>query len=269
MSGAMLTFFMYYYVTEARKAYQLLAEQQIISINSSKLAALGEMAGGIAHEINNPLAIISGYMQQLRKILSDFPHMAEKTEKQLSKIESMVTRISRIVLGLRSFARDGSADPVERFSLQSLVEESLILAETKLKTMGVSLKQIMPSEVIWLDGQKVQLSQVLVNLINNAFDAIEPNQEKWISIQAQIIGQRLELSVTDSGHGIPLKVQEKLMQPFYTTKPLGKGTGLGLSISKGIVERHKGRFYYDSKCQNTRFVLDLPIAATSRSSVAA
>jgi C4-dicarboxylate-specific signal transduction histidine kinase len=195
--------------------------------------------------------------------------MAEKTEKQLSKIESMVTRISRIVLGLRSFARDGSADPVERFSLQSLVEESLILAETKLKTMGVSLKQIMPSEVIWLDGQKVQLSQVLVNLINNSFDAIEPNQEKWISIQAQIIGQRLELSVTDSGHGIPLKVQEKLMQPFYTTKPLGKGTGLGLSISKGIVERHKGRFYYDSKCQNTRFVLDLPIAATSRSSVAA
>lgn len=258
LSGLMTTFFMGYYVVRTKTAYDLLAEQQSRAMNSSRLAALGEMAGGIAHEINNPLAIISGYVQQINRQLEDSPEALQKIEKQTIKIENMVQRISKIINGLRSFSRDGSRDPIESFSLQGLIDDSMSLAEAKLKSNGVTMKVLLPNEFIHIRGQKVQLSQVLINLINNAFDAIEHNKEKWILIQAKTIGNKIELSVTDSGLGVPMAVREKLMQPFFTTKPVGKGTGLGLPISKGIVERHQGHFYYDENSKNTRFVIELP-----------
>lgn len=264
LAGSMLTFFMAFYVLAARKAYDLLAEQQVSALNSSKMAALGEMAGSIAHEINNPLAVISGYTQQIRRQVSDFPQVAEKIEKQVTKIDAMVLRISKIILGLRSFARDGSHDPMEPVSLSTLIEDTIPLAETKIKSKGVSLSVHLPPNPIMVSIQRIQMSQVLVNLLNNALDAVESLPEKWIRIEATSRGELVEISVTDSGTGIPSAVREKLMQPFFTTKAHGRGTGLGLSISRGIVEKHGGEFFYDVDSSNTRFVIRLALQNVSK-----
>ena len=107
--------------------------------------------------------------------------------------------------------------------------------------------------------QKVQLSQVLMNLLNNSFDAIVDDEYKWIKIQSHQHGDRIGVSVTDSGNGIPGDIADQIFDPFYTTKGVGKGTGLGLSISAGILSNHGGRLYYDQCSPNTRFVMEFPL----------
>jgi signal transduction histidine kinase len=107
-------------------------------------------------------------------------------------------------------------------------------------------------------GNSIQISQVILNLLNNAFDAIQDATDKWIKIQTYIEHGQVQIRVTDCGHGISNEVAKKIMQPFFTTKPIGKGTGLGLSISKGIVEAHQGKLTIDTESKNTCFVITLP-----------
>lgn len=122
--------------------------------------------------------------------------------------------------------------------------------------MKLDLKDI---EGLKIEGRPAQLSQVILNLISNAVDAIMHQPEKWVELKITLQNEMIIFSVTDSGNGIPKEVAEKIMQPFFTTKEIGKGTGLGLSISKGIVEDHQGKFYYDENCKNTRFCVEIPI----------
>jgi C4-dicarboxylate-specific signal transduction histidine kinase len=113
------------------------------------------------------------------------------------------------------------------------------------------------------DGQvncrPTQLSQVLLNLLSNAFDAVSALSEKWVRLTVTQEEQKLIIKVIDSGNGIPSDIAEKIMQPFFTTKVIGKGTGLGLSISRGIIESHEGALFYDPSEKNTTFVIELPI----------
>lgn len=109
-----------------------------------------------------------------------------------------------------------------------------------------------------LNCRGVQISQVLLNLLNNAFDAIELLPEKWIKLDAMKMEDTIVIHVTDSGHGIPEEEREKIFQPFYTTKPIGKGTGLGLSLSRKIVQDHKGTLTLDTNSAHTRFVIKIP-----------
>jgi C4-dicarboxylate-specific signal transduction histidine kinase len=102
------------------------------------------------------------------------------------------------------------------------------------------------------------VSQVLLNLLNNAFDAVEMASEKWVVITFEVDSDKVSLAIVDSGSGISSGAQAKLFQPFFTTKPVGKGTGLGLSISKGIIESHQGQLSFDKTCVNTKFVITLP-----------
>ncbi len=109
--------------------------------------------------------------------------------------------------------------------------------------------------------RETQISQVILNLLNNAFDATQEFEQRWIKIAAEVTpNSMVQISVTDSGKGIAKEHQDKIMLPFFTTKALGKGTGLGLSISLGIMEANKGKIYLDKTCTNTRFILELPIS---------
>ncbi len=112
-------------------------------------------------------------------------------------------------------------------------------------------------------ARPTQISQVLLNLLNNSFDAIEERAEKWIRVRFEINSNKkiLIIKVTDSGDGIPNEIVHKMMNPFFTTKDIGKGTGLGLSISKGIIEEHGGHLIYNAQSKNTEFVVELPILA--------
>ncbi len=227
--------------------------------NASKLSSLGEMAGGIAHEINNPLMVITGKAGTLRRRLEQNRLEKEFGIQELTKIEATVARIGKIIQGLRSFARNSEQDPPAAIDLCAVVNETLELCRERFKASAVDLQVDLQQSIVVL-GRAAQLSQVLMNLLNNGFDAIQLLPEKWIRLKAEDLEDRVRITVTDSGKGIPVNIIDKIMQPFFTTKEVGKGTGLGLSISKGIIESHKGTFAYQLAGGHTQFVITLPKA---------
>lgn len=234
-------------------------EQRQNLFASSKLSALGEMSAGIAHEINNPLAIISGKLQQIKSMTRRENLDPPTVLKHVEAAEKTVERISKIITGLRRFSRDCGHDQFETATLRTILEDTLSLCEARFKNHDVKLR-FPPLETteIALECRSTQISQVLLNLLNNAFDAIAECPDRWINVDFKDAGNSIEVSVTDCGHGIPLEIQEKIMQPFFTTKEIGKGTGLGLSISTGIAKSHGGELKLDRASQNTRFILKLP-----------
>lgn len=225
--------------------------------NSAQLSALGEMAGGVAHEINNPLTIILGYTEKIERLLAKEPIVPTEIQITNVKIQAAVFRIAKIVTGLKKISRDGANDELEDVELNRLIEEVVGICAEKFKLNGIDL-QIGQISNIQILGRQVQLSQVILNLLNNAFDAVETFKEKWVRIEVSEDQDFSYISITDCGKGIPLELQEKILRPFFTTKPIGKGTGLGLSISASIIKEHGGELKIDSHCLNTRFVMSLP-----------
>jgi PAS domain S-box-containing protein len=251
-------------VTDVTELKRLENERQRLSakmIESSKLSTLGEMAGGVAHEINTPLAIINTKISLLLNAYLTGATVDSNLITQLQKIKLTSERIEKIVKGLRQFSRNSETDPFEPVTVLAVVEATLDLCQERLVQSQIVLDKNIDA-AIQVSGKFTELSQVLMNLIGNSIDAIVSRPEKWIKIDCFQEADRCILQVSDSGNGIPDKIVEKIMNPFFSTKEIGKGTGLGLSISSGIISAHGGKFWYDKKSQNTRFVIDLPILQT-------
>ena len=238
--------------------YHDLERSQTANIYSSKMAALGEMASGVAHEINNPLAVIHLRAQLLKAQLESKTIDFSQAEQSLDSIEGTVTRINRIVKGLLAFARKSDGTPFKPVPLRQIIENTLDLCHEKLKNEGIDLRIQEISIGLEIECRSVEISQILLNLINNACDATADQAERWIAIQVNDQGKDIKISVTDSNKGIPTEIREKMFQPFFTTKEVGKGTGLGLSLSKGIAESHQGFLRLDEDSVNTRFVFTIP-----------
>lgn len=231
-------------------------------IAASKMSSLGEMASGIAHEINNPLAIIRGKAAQVRNALSYSDYCEVGTLADIDKIEATVDRIAKIVRGLQAFSRNAEKDPLSRVNLSKAVSETLDLCQERLKISGVDLR-VTTDEKLEICGRSVQICQILMNILSNAVDALEGQREKWIEIKVEGDLRSARICVTDSGPGISEAIAAKMWQPFYTTKEIGKGTGLGLSISKGLIEDHGGSLILDRSRPNTCFVLEFPLPAAT------
>ncbi|MGE0762346.1 MAG: DAHL domain-containing protein [Bdellovibrionales bacterium] len=246
--------------SELQSVQQTVLEQQQALISSAKMSALGEMAGGVAHEINTPLAIISMRIEQIEECVQENDFSAMDVLETLGVVRRTAERIAKIVNGLRFFARDGRRAAPQDTSVDSIIEETLSLCQERFSNHGVQLEypQHKSLESLRIHCRSVEISQVLLNLLNNAYDAIQPLPQKWIRIDVEDLDEYVQISVTDSGSGIPMEIRDKLTQPFFTTKELGKGTGLGLSISRGIVESHHGHFYLDTQSPHTRFVAQVP-----------
>lgn len=232
-------------------------QQQGELIHASNLKALGEMAGGIAHEINNPLQTLSLQSKTLKTSFGGLESVPSDVAEQLEKVDNTIYRIAKLIKGLRDLTRDVSNDPMGYFLVKELLEDVMNVSSERLKNLGIKLNVEGDTELA-VNGHVVQISQVLINLLNNSIDAVGPLDKKWITIQIKEISKGVRVEVTDSGPGIPKAIAEKLMLPFFTTKGPGKGTGLGLSISKSIIERNGGRFFLDTKAAHTKFVIELP-----------
>jgi PAS domain S-box-containing protein len=234
------------------------AQTQKIAI-AAKMSALGEMAGGMAHEINNPMGIIHARASDLIEVASESDTVSSLTVVEtMEKIRNTASRVTKITMGLRKFARETRGDPATATGVREILEETLPFCMERLKQNSVELRVMPVEKSLRIDCRPTEISQVLLNLLNNAVDAVQPLPEKWVELQVKNAGKDVEILVTDSGMGIPEKIRDKLGQPFFTTKVVGHGTGLGLSISKGIVEAHGGRLNLDPECEHTRFVVTLP-----------
>lgn len=246
-------------IQERERIQGMLDSQRAQMIAASKLTSLGEMAGGLAHEINSPLNIIQARASDLQEIAqSGSPVDSTNVVKATSSILRTSERIMAVVRGLRTFARDGRADPFERTSVQTIVDDTLALCRERFAACGIGVEVSGLQPDLTIECQRVQISQVLLNLLNNAFDAVQSLANKWIRVEISTDADSFSIAVSDSGRGIPREIAEKAMQPFFTTKPVGKGTGLGLSISNAIAEAHHGRVWIDSRGPNTRIVLSVP-----------
>jgi C4-dicarboxylate-specific signal transduction histidine kinase len=248
---------------------EALAQEREKSIHLARLATVGEMMSGLAHEIKNPIAVMSLLLEQLESELKSkkFPEELRKSLDIRTKLARQVSRIVAIVDGLRVFARTGELEKQERVTFGELFDAIQTLCAEKLRNNDVKLQMV--SGDATLECRIVQVEQVLVNLVGNAIDAVAALPERWVVVACVETDEVTRITVTDSGKGIPPEVAEKIMQPFFTTKGAGKGTGLGLSISRQIIEQHGGRLYLDRSIPRTCFVVELPKAKANSGQKAA
>lgn len=240
------------------KQFAAIELERVKALHQAKMASLGQMASGIAHEINNPLSILNGRLVKAEKYLRESPPNIESATSTVRSIEQIVFRIAKIVRGLRQFSREASKDPFELKSLREIIEETLDLCAQRFQNHGISVQTSELDQDVIIECQTVQISQVILNLLNNSFDAVMELSEKWIRIEVQDFEESVIIRVTDSGKGIGPDLRDRIMDPFFTTKEVGKGTGLGLSLSRGIIEYHQGQLFLDVEAENTSFVIRLP-----------
>ncbi len=244
---------------ELQSSHQTILAQQQALVSKTKMSTLGEMAGGIAHEINNPLTIIYMRAVELKDLAAEEDLSREIVQSLAEKIEMTSMRISKIVKGLKSFARESEQEPLKESSVDSLVEETLGLCQERFRSHGIELNVAKDHSTKTVYCRATQISQVLLNLLNNAHDAVEKAKTKKVTLHIHEKDNFLALEVADTGEGVPKEIQDKIFQPFFTTKEVGRGTGLGLSISKGIVDAHGGQLALQSSNEGAVFSVLLPL----------
>lgn len=220
-------------ISELVLAEDLSKFERAKSVQSAKLASLGEMSAGIAHEINNPLTIISGNIAILGKYANDPERLKAKTDI----LQRAVERISKIVNGLKKFSRTSDKNKHRPHALAEIAKEAVFLSEFKAKRSSVTV-EFDPQSDSEIFCDEIEIEQVLINLINNGIDAVINLEERWVSVKLFEKKDKIILQVRDSGNGIDPKIQKRLFEPFFTTKSVGEGTGLGLSIVRGILDEH-------------------------------
>ncbi len=235
-----------------------LEKSQADLLQSEKMSAIGQLASGVAHEINNPLGVILGFAQSLKIRFGSDPSLASP----IGFIEHEALRCKDIVQNLLTFSRSSQPRNMEPTDVNQLIQSSLPLLEARGCMKGVVLKIGLNEKILLPIINKNQIQQVLINLGNNAMDAMPQGGELRIeSGQLEREGKEwVFLSVKDSGMGISDEVLSKIFDPFFTTKEVGKGTGLGLSITSEIIKKHNGKIQVDSEVgKGTKFTVYLPI----------
>ncbi len=233
-----------------------LVQQQILQ--SSKMAAIGELAAGIAHEINNPLTAVIGFSELwLIKGVDD-----DKLRSDLGKIHEAGLKAAEIVKDLLCFSKDQKRIEKGPMLLNEAVESSLKLIRSYYEKENINLDEDLTSGLPHILGNLGQIQQVVLNLVSNARDAIlESGRGGGIEVLTRGLDGRVVLEVSDNGPGIPDEIQDKIFEPFYTTKPPGKGTGLGLFIAYSIIKEHNGKISLRSQEGETTFIVELPVMA--------
>ncbi|MEW6284522.1 MAG: ATP-binding protein, partial [Candidatus Eremiobacterota bacterium] len=237
----------------SQDTHQKLLDTQTLLAQSSKMAAVGQLAAGVAHELNTPLAAMLIAAEGALEKLPDRPDLASK---RLLKIQSAGRHAQQIVSNLLIYCQ-GSTGGTEDVQLDRVVENTLALLSDQFQRDGVQVRtQLTPVGPV--KGSPVQLQQVLTNLLNNARDAMRQTESPTVLIRLFQEDGAVTLSVSDSGPGVPPEVADRIFEPFFTTKEVGHGTGLGLSVCHQIVTQHGGTLELDRSAPGARFVMRLP-----------
>lgn len=253
-------------MTEAHNASSTIKAQRNKLFSAARINLLGEMAAGLAHEINNPLSIIHGKASQLKYQIESGEIDFDQFKLEMDKIESSSKRIAKIIKGLKSFSRSAESDPIQKNKLSNILDDVTEMLRERFKSYSIKLTIEKPEEIVF-ECRASQIIQILMNLIGNSADAIEKLNDKWIKIECTIENKLiqnaseefLKIRVTDSGSGVPDEIANQMMTAFFTTKHHTKSAGLGLSVSKSIAEEYQGSLVYDPSSAHTSFVLEIPI----------
>jgi C4-dicarboxylate-specific signal transduction histidine kinase len=222
---------------------------------NARFMLIGQLAGGVAHEINNPLAIISGLLANLKRKVESAEKIEDKSYflEKINKSNSSVERIAMIVRGLKFLSQNDLHSSFEIVHVQKIIDSALNLMQSHLKVNDIELRQDVPSKDMMIRCRPVKIAQVIINLLMNSHDAILNDKIKWVKISFSQDSQNFIISITDSGQGIPKEIIPKIMQPFFTTKSIRKNIGLGLITSKMILRDHFGDLVIDETSPNTKF----------------
>ena len=225
-------------------------------IQTEKMAALGELIAGVAHEINNPLTAMLGFTELLLKTRKE---LDDELKQDIRKIYDASMRVYKITTGLLKFAR--KEKPVKKeVKINELLEETLAMKEYHMRIKNISVETAFHENLPCVSADANQMEQVFLNIINNAEYAMaEVPGEKKLTIKTSLLDNCVKIEFADTGHGIPEELMKKVFNPFFTTKPKNKGTGLGLSVSYGIIKEHNGEIYAENrKNGGVSFTIILP-----------
>jgi len=237
-----------------------LTSGQVSVAKQSKLSTMGQMASSIAHEINNPLSVI----RMNAEILLEYCQEAEQSEKILDKCRKIIStadRISGIIRALKSISASSSKPSFQWTKVDSLLNDIADLSAPRFKLASIPLDIDVTSirdSSFYIDS--AQVSQAVINLLNNAFDAIQSYPEKWVKLKGQLSPTHLLLMVTDSGNGIPDDILKDILNPFFSTKENHQGLGIGLNLVQSYAAFHEGSLNYALVDGHTTFILELPLS---------
>ncbi len=250
---------------EVQRREQELREKQEQLVQAGKLATLGELTTGVAHELNNPLnnigLFIGNAIDLIELGIADTD--PERILHELHTAMQQVRKATEIISHLRTFGR---AAPVsyEPVAIEQVVRRALSLMQEQLRLRQIEVQMFFPAGEAIVMGNAIQLEQVFINLLTNARDALSTMPRKLITIACSEKRNLLELHVSDTGPGIPAGLEQRIFDPFFTTKEVGAGTGLGLSITYGIIKDHRGTIQVDSSAdEGAHFLIQLPLIETS------
>ncbi|OGF47481.1 MAG: hypothetical protein A2497_07745 [Candidatus Firestonebacteria bacterium RifOxyC12_full_39_7] len=241
---------------ELTTAYNDLKEAQERLLQTEKMAAIGKLAGGVAHEINNPMTVILGYAQSVAKRIAE----TDIFYKPLKAIEREALRSKRLIDDLLTYSRTQKAVQ-EEIDVNQTVESALTLVNALSKVRNIEVKKELAADLPLIWANKNQIQQIIINLSNNAMDAVlEMKESGSISIKTFWDKEYVNIIITDDGSGMDKETLKKIFIPFYTTKEVGKGTGLGLSLCYEIIQKHNGKILVESEVgKGSKFTVKLPV----------
>ena len=248
-------------LAEADREKENMTRQLLVA---GKTAAVGELSAGVAHEINNPLAIIDTLQTWIHDLSSTAPISEEDRAEILestAKIAAQVARCKRITQGLLHFSRRVDSRP-EQLDLNQLLAELVTVARSRARVEGIQIvTDLAPLPPVTASANDLQ--QVFVNLVNNAIDALDGRPSGAVTLRSRLAGGSVRVEVEDDGCGIAPENLSRIFLPFFTTKPVGRGTGLGLAICYGLVQKLGGTIHVDSAVgRGTKFTVEIPVVAS-------
>jgi len=257
-------------VTDRKRLERELEQER--DTRGQRVEVLARLAADLAHEIKNPLAIIHARASDLSELAAQGLALpAPVVEQACDSILKTTARALHVIRGVQALAREGSQDPMQRTDLHGLIDQAVELLQTRFETHGIELETAVPAGLPLLECREVQIEQVLVNLLNNAFDAIDgdPRSRPWVQVRVSLqppsqqnsSAQSVSIEVLDGGPGVSPENRARLMETFFTTKPKGAGMGIGLSVSRTIALDHGGNLELLDSDGPTCFRLTLPLLA--------
>jgi C4-dicarboxylate-specific signal transduction histidine kinase len=249
---------MIHIMDDLRETAQELRDKQEQLVQAGKLATLGELTTGVAHELNNPLNNIGLFIGNVIDHIELGQLEEERIVNDLAKAMEQVRKATEIITHLRTFGRPAPV-ALEPVDVDDVIERSLSLMQEQLRTRAIEVTRERHARELIVLGNPIQLEQVFINLLTNARDALAEADHREVSIESMEDGDKVKITFEDSGTGIPLGIEQRIFDPFFTTKEVGGGTGLGLSITYSIVKEHGGEIWVEGRPgEGAIFHLELP-----------